>query len=236
MKKEKSSRFFFGLDVLSLSRELDFQMEKDQRNSRASKLIKKAALSYMIGGQIYEDMLNDVGDNLFSEYQDWYSDNIVKPVKSGPIHLSEDYDGGPIPKYDANKYSIANYFNGLNKSVFEELQKLILFLMNHDLKEALSYVQKDDGDEQFLDHTEYFFIFAHSIFIACLEGGDFLNRIEKIFDKYDVLSGEEGEKLNRMIDDNIADPSDAENYKDQIKNNYPIYNIAKDFLSHNKKQ
>ena len=50
MKKNDKARFFFGLDILLLSHELEGLNEKDIRNDRAAALIKRAAVIYINGG------------------------------------------------------------------------------------------------------------------------------------------------------------------------------------------
>jgi len=231
MEKKCNMRLMFGFDVMLLSLNLDAVKEKDKRNERASNLIKKACMIYISGGNQYEDMVQNVADNALEEYQKWYKENIFNVVMSNPVHLMSDGKREPMPKYDVNKYDLGKYFNGLNKEVFEELQKLILYLNNPESDEAFKIaagISKDDPN--FLDHTKYFFILAHSILIGTLEGGEFLDRIEKIFRGYDI-SPEEEAFINSQIEKNISDPSESEIDKNELLKRLSIQKLAKDFLA-----
>jgi hypothetical protein len=210
-------RFILGLDILILSKQLDLLNEKDLRNSRASELIKKSALIYVDGGRRYEDLINEVGDSTFEEYQGWYKKNIFDKVKSDPVHMSSDYDGGPIPKYDVNKYDLGKYFDGLNKDVFEELQKMIMFLFDPKSEMVLEQLNGDKGEKDFVNHTRNFSVLAQSILIATLEGGEFLDRLEKIISKY-ISEEEEEAILEKMT-------------PIKFRNNNDIASIASDFLN-----
>jgi hypothetical protein len=216
-KKDLRPRFILGLDILILSKQLELLNEKDPRNSRASELIKKSALIYIEGGRRYEDLVNEVGDSSFEEYQGWYKKNIFDVVKRDPAHMATDYDGGPIPKYDVNKYDLGKYFDGLNKDVFEELQKMIMFLFDPKSEEVLEQLKGNKGEEDFVNHTRHFSVLAQSILIATLEGGEILDRLEKIIFKY-ISEEEEENILEKMT-------------PEKFKNNNDIASIASDFLS-----
>jgi hypothetical protein len=186
-------RTLFASDILSLSDALDKINEKDARNSRASALIRKSVMIYLQADKQYEDMIMNVGDNAFLEYKEWYHDNIFSVVAK---------KGGPKSAGKADDYGLEKYFNGLNKDVFEELQKLIAFLMDPKCEGILSHISKEgeDPDIDFANHTKYFLILAHSIFIACLEGGEFMDRLEKIYEGFD-LSKKEEKFLSDLITD-----------------------------------
>ncbi len=218
-EKDFRPRFILGLDILILSKQLELLNEKDPRNSRASELIKKSALIYVDGGRRYEDLINEVGDFAFEEYQGWYKKNIFDVVKRDPAHMAKDYDGGPIPKYDVNKYDLGKYFDGLNKEVFEELQKMIMFLFDPKSEKVLENIMGNNVEEDFVNHTRHFGVLAQSILIATLEGGEFLDRLEKIIFKY-ISEGEEEVILEKM---RIT--------PDKFKHKDDIANIASDFLS-----
>jgi hypothetical protein len=216
-KSPKATRIIFGLDALLLSKQLDFVNDEDPRNKRASDLIKRASILYIQGGRKYEDLINDVGDNAFVEYQEWYKKNIFDEVKSKPEYMSPDYDGGPIPKYDVNKYDIGKYFDGLNKEVFEELQKMVMFLFD-PRSEGILEKESSDDDKDFVNHTRHFSVLAHSILIATLEGKEFLDRLEKIISRYDI-----GKELEDAI------MGEAEGRR-KSKVNESMAEIASDFL------
>jgi hypothetical protein len=216
-KKDPRPRFIFGLDILVLSKQLDLLNEADIRNSRASDLIKKASYIYIKGGRRYEDLINDVGDSAFEEYQAWYKKNIFDVVKSNPVHMSPDYDGGPLPKYDVNKYDLGKYFDGLNKEIFEELQKMIMFLFDPKSEKVLEQLNGKEGEEDFVNHTRHFSVLAQSILIATLEGGEFLDRLEKILSRYSM--DEDEEDVTRIM-------SEQARYKEN-----DISSIASDFLN-----
>lgn len=186
MEKLLSPRFMFGFDILLLSSHLDSYTEKDPRNDRAAKLIDKAAKIYIGGGQKYVDMLNDVGENAFQEYYNWYDKNITRVVIEAQKTDNHVYSNG-VPECDVNKYGLSVYFDGLNKDVFEEIQKLIIFLYDKRSIKALDSLSEEFGnDPDFTEQTHGFVILAHSILISCLEGGEFLDRLEKIFSEYQV--------------------------------------------------
>lgn len=233
MEKKDRARFFFGLDILFLSHELEKINEKDIRNDRASALIKRASIVYMNGGNRYRDMVYDVFNNALKEYQDWYHDNIYSVVMSNPTHLMEDGDDGPIPKYDVNKYDLRKYFDGLNKEVFEELQKLIFFLKDPDSEEVLNTFGKSHNseDENFAEESINFWILAHSILVATLEGGEFLDRLEKIFKGYRI-SEEEFNEFNYFIGKILKESTDSDKSSDEIVNNITMDNLVKEFLSY----
>ncbi len=216
-EKDFRPRFILGLDILILSKQLELLNEKDPRNSRASELIKKSALIYVDGGRRYEDLINEVGDFAFEEYQGWYKKNIFDVVKRDPAHMAKDYDGGPIPKYDVNKYDIGKYFDGLNKEVFEELQKMVMFLFD-PRSEGILEKESSDDDKDFVNHTRHFSVLAHSILIATLEGKEFLDRLEKIISRYDI-----GKELEDAI------MGEAEGRR-KSKVNESMAEIASDFL------
>ena len=142
-------------------------------------------------------MINTVGNNAFLEYTKWYKKNIFNVVKKGGVHLSPDYEGGPVPKYDVNKYDIGKYFNGLNKDVFEELQKMIMFLFDPGSEYVLEKIKPKEDDE-FVVHTRNLSVLAHSILISCLEGGEFLDRLENIFQMYQVKKEDEEELIKLL--------------------------------------
>ena len=224
MEKVLSPRFMIGFDVLLLATQLDSYDEKDPRNERASKLIKKAGTIYISGGQRYIDMLNDVGENAFMEYYNWYEKNITNVVRDAQEFIQPDYEDG-VPKYDVTKYGIAKYFDGLNKEVFEEIQKLIMFLYDKKSLVALNSLQEEfGGDEDFTEHTHGFVILAHSILIACLEGGEFLDRLERICFRYHLEGEEDIDSITKMYEefkesrilgiDQIADNFINRNYTD----------------------
>lgn len=177
-------RTLFASDILYLSDTLDRLNEKDPRNSRASALIRKSVMIYLQADKQYEDMIMDVGDNAFIEYREWYKNNIFNVISKKNGHKS-------FAK--ANDYGLDKYFDGLNKTVFEELQKLISFLMESKCEEILTHISKEAGDPDidFSNHTKYFMILAHSIFTACLEGGEFIDRLEKIYGGFDLSKKEE---------------------------------------------
>jgi|688.fasta_scaffold00022_186 hypothetical protein len=204
-KSPKATRLIFGLDALLLSKQLDFVNDEDPRNQRASDLIKRASILYIQGGRKYEDLINDVGDNAFGEYQEWYKKNIFDVVKNSPEHLSPDRENVPFPKYDVKKYEFDKYFDGLNKEVFEELQKMVMFLFDPRSEEILER-ESSDEDEDFVNHTRHFSVLGHSILIATLEGKEFLDRLEKIIHRYDVgkefeeaiMGAAEGRRKNKV--------------------------------------
>ncbi len=201
MEKVLSPRFMIGFDVLLLATQLDSYDEKDPRNDRASKLIKKAGTIYISGGQRYIDMLNDVGENAFMEYYNWYEENITNVVREAQEFIQPDYENG-VPIYDVNKYSISKYFDGLNKDVFEEIQKLIMFLYDKKSLVALNSLQEQFGDdEDFTEHTHGFVILAHSILIACLEGGEFLDRLENICFRYNLEGEEDIDNITKIYEE-----------------------------------
>jgi hypothetical protein len=231
MEKKSNIRLMFGFDVMLLSLNLDAVKEPDKRNERASNLIKKACMIYLSGGKQYEDMLQNVGDNALGEYQEWYTEHIFNVVMNNPEYIINDGKKEPMPKYDVNKYDLGKYFDGLNKEVFEELQKLILYLRNPASDEAFKIAGDiSKNDPSFPDHTKYFFILAHSILIATLEGGEFLDRIEKIFQGYDI-SEEDKEFINSQIEKNILDSSESLIDKNELIKRISIQKIAKDFLA-----
>lgn len=185
-------RTLFASDILSLSDTLDRLNEKDHRNSRASALIRKSVMIYLQADKQYEDLVMSVGDNAFIEYKEWYQNNIFNVIsqKNGPKEFAK-----------ANDYGLNKYFDGLNKGVFEELQKLIAFLMESKCEEILTHISKEgeDPDIDFTNHTKYFMILAYSIFTACLEGGEFIDRLEKIYGGFD-LSKKEEQSLSNIIE------------------------------------
>lgn len=189
-------RTLFASDILSLSDSLDQLNEKDNRNSRASALIRKSVMIYLQADKQYEELVMSVGDNAFVEYKEWYHENIFKVVAK--------INGGKNPSRigRADDYGLNKYFDGLNKDVFEELQRLIAFLMDHKCEEVLSKLSKDgdDPDIDFSSHTKYFMILAHSIFTACLEGGEFIDRLEKIYNGFGLEEKKE-KFLKNLIDD-----------------------------------
>ncbi|NBU98063.1 MAG: hypothetical protein EBS19_07610, partial [Spirochaetia bacterium] len=158
------------------------------------------------------------GNNAFEEYHEWYKKNIFDVVKNNPEHLRQDQEDLPFPKYDVNKYDIGKYFNGLNKEVFEELQKMVIFLFDPRSKVLLekerSRSKEKDEDEDFVNHTIYFSVLAQSILIAALEGGKFLDRLEEIVSKY----SSEQVNLEKMS-------------SDKFENNNDIASIALNFLN-----
>ena len=201
MEKVLAPRFMIGFDVLLLATHLDSYDEKDSRNERASKLIKKAATIYISGGQRYVDMINDVGENAFMEYYNWYEKNITNVIREAQEFIQPDYENG-VPIYDVNKYSISKYFDGLNKDVFEEIQKLIMFLYDKKSLVALNSLQEQFGDdEDFTEHTHGFVILAHSILIACLEGGEFLDRLENICFRYNLEGEEDIDNITKIYEE-----------------------------------
>jgi hypothetical protein len=231
MERKRNVRLMFGSDVLMLGLNLDFLKEGDKRNERAARLIKKASMIYIGAGKQYEEMVKDVADNALKEYMGWYTENIFNVVMSNPVHLMKDGDTTPIPKYDVNKYDIGQYFDGLNKEVFEELQKLIFYLNHPESDEAFktaSEMSKDDTD--FPVHTKDFFVLAHSILIATLEGREFLDRMEKIFSRYELPRDQE-ESIKSEIEKNLFDPSDIQSDKEELEKRLSINKIVKDFLA-----
>jgi len=235
MEKKDKAKFFFGLDILLISHELESIEEKDKRNDRAGSLIRRAAVIYMNGGNQYRDMIYDVFNNALKEYQDWYYNNIYSVVMSNPVHLMEDGDACPIPKYDVNKYDLNKYFDGLNKEAFEELQKLIFFLKDPASQEALENFGKVHGsdNEKFADESRNFYVLAHSILVATLEGGEFLDRLEGIFGGYG-LSDQDSKDLNEFSEKTLSNPSEANRLKDEVVKNFSIEKIAKDFLKYSR--
>ncbi len=233
MGKKDKARFFFGLDILLLSHELEGINGKDTRNDRAAALIKRAAVIYINGGNQYHDMVHNVALNALSEYQNWYHEKIYKVVMQDPTHLMIDGDESPVPKYDVNKYKLNKYFDGLNKEVFEELQKLILFLKNEESDVVLKafYDAYESSDDSLLVDTRNFFILAHSILVGTLEGGEFLSRLEKIFAGYG-LSDLESKELNEFVGEAFSKPEENMELKDKLKTKISIAKVAKDFLSH----
>lgn len=233
MEIKDKARFFFGLDILLLSHELETEGEKDNRNDRAAALIKRASVIYINGGNQYQEMLKNVLDNALNEYQDWYHEKIYKVVMEDPSHLMDDGEESSVPKYDVNKYGLNKYFDGLNKEVFEELQKLILFLKDEESGMVLKafsevYTSKDDS---FIEDSKGFFVLAHSILVATLEGGEFLDRLELIFSRYG-LSESESSELNEFVAEALSNPSETIELKNKLKNKVSIAKVAKDFLSH----
>jgi len=186
-------RTLFASDILSLSDELDRLKQKDTRNSRASALIRKSVMIYLQADKQYEELVTSVGDNAFIEYREWYQNNIFNVIsqKNGPKTFAK-----------ANDYGLNKYFDGLNKEVFEELQKLIAFLIGSECEGILTSISKEaeDPDIDFSNHTKYFLILAHSIFIACLEGGEFIDRLEKIYGEFGLAKKEE-----KLLSDLIRD-------------------------------
>jgi len=233
MKKNDKARFFFGLDILLLSHELEGLNEKDIRNDRAAALIKRAAVIYINGGNQYDDMVYNAFENAMEEYQDWYQENIYNVVMSRPVHLMKDGDESNIPKFDVNKYDLNKYFDGLNKEVFEELQKLIFFLKDSSSDKVLKAFSDvyESKDKKFIEGTKNFFVLAHSILIATLEGGEFLDRLEKIFDGYG-LSDKESKDLNDFVEEALKDPGKNSKLKKEVVNKLSIGKIAEDFLSY----
>lgn len=210
-------RTLFASDILSLSDSLDRLNERDPRNSRASALIRKSVMIYLQADKQYEDLVMSVGDNAFIEYKEWYQNNIFNAVsqKNGPKAFAK-----------ANDYGLNKYFDGLNKAVFEELQKLIAFLMESKCEGILTHISKEgeDQDIDFPNHTKYFLILAHSIFISCLEGGEFIDRLEKIYEGFD-LSKKDEQLLSDLIE-NYRVHSAASDVVKGTNNPLPIHGIS----------
>lgn len=228
---ERKVRIMFGSDILMLAFNLDHSGEEDKRNERAAELIKKASMIYMGGGKQYEELVQDVANNAFKEYHEWYTQNIFNVVMNNPVHFMDDGDMTNTPKYDVNKYDLGKYFDGLNKVVFEELQKLILYLNNPKSGESFRIASTmSEDDTSFPEHTKDFFILAHSILVASLEGSEFLDRIEKIFRGYE-LNQEENESIKSEIIKNLfGNPPSREEDIEEIEKRLTVTNLVKDLL------
>ena len=229
---ERKVRIMFGSDIIILAFNLDSSQEEDKRNERAAELIKKASMIYMGGGKQYEELVQDVANNAFKEYHEWYTQNIFNVVMNNPVHFMDDGDRSNTPKYDVNKYDLGKYFDGLNKGVFEELQKLILYLNNPKSGESFRIASTmSEDDTSFPEHTKDFFILAHSILVASLEGSEFLDRIEKIFRGYE-LSEKENESIKYQIIKNLfIDPSSNESDRMELEKRLTVKNLVNNFLS-----
>jgi hypothetical protein len=82
---------------------------------------------------------------------------------------------------------------------------------------VLEQLNGDNGEKDFVNHTRNFSVLAQSILIATLEGGEFLDRLEKIIFKY-ISEEEEEAILEKMT-------------PIKFRNNNDIASIASDFLN-----
>lgn len=161
----------------------------DQRNLRGADLLEKSTCLYFHGGKEYVDFLEDIIENIYHEYSDWYKKNILGPYLDIPMKSSASKD----PK-------LAKYTDGLNTDAFGEMQKMIMFLMDDKSAEVIESMRMEDDTEEVGYETRNFAVAAYPILVACLEGDKYLKRIEKLFKKH-KLSGNKMESLKKSIND-----------------------------------
>ena len=161
----------------------------DKRNLKAAELLEKSACIYLHGGDQYKDLLEDIIENIYLEYSDWYKKKILGPYLDNPIETPT-----------ANNYEFNKYFDGLNKDAFEEMQRMIMFLMDDDSTSVIESMAGDEDTPEIGYETRNFAVAAYPILVACLEGDKYLKKIEKLFKKHKI-SEEKIESFKKTIND-----------------------------------
>lgn len=161
----------------------------DQRNLRGADLLEKSICLYFHGGKEYVDFLDDIIENIYHEYSDWYKKNILGPYLDIPMKSS----ASKSPK-------LTKYTDGLNKDAFDEMQKMIMFLMDDKSTEVIESMRMEDDTEEVGYETRNFAVAAYPILVACLEGDKYLKRIEKFFKKQ-KLSDYKMDDFKKSIND-----------------------------------
>jgi hypothetical protein len=110
------------------------------------------------------------------------------------------YMDNPSKNPVADQYSFSKYFGGLNKNSFEELQKMIIFLMDPRSSDTIDSMRGDEDSEYFGIETRNFVIPAYVIFIASLQGNKYLKEIEEAFNLHD-LSEEDCKGFKKSMED-----------------------------------
>lgn len=205
----RNSRLWFSSDLYTLGLEIGAKKEipKDERNFKSGELIIKSALHYLKGGQKYDDLMEEIYNTLYEDYSEWYYENITKFILDNPR-----------PNVDILQYpEFQQYFKGLDPVGFEELQRLVIFLKNPGCAEAIEGIKKKEDDERFVRDSIYLLIPSLCILIATVHGGNFLDKLEEIYNKYE-LDEEEKHTLLKRIDDSMIDVAASDIVRGKIFN------------------
>jgi len=188
-----SANDWFASDVYSLVEALENTKEKDLRNQRAKKLIELAIPIFYKGGDQYTNLLVDLSKNT-EEHLSWYNENIKKVMLSNLVPEDSEGRHGNFRDYPG----LDRYFSGLDSDVFEEIQKLLMFLASEDSLTKISWVKVASDRDNIEDDIRNFWLIAHSVFISCLEGGKYLDRAEEIFNRHKIPDSEFNEIIGSI--------------------------------------